>query len=67
MAGQKSRRTPSTRGMRRSHDTLTKPALSVEPTTGETHRRHHVQQADKASPAYYRGKKVIDAAEDDAE
>ena len=42
MAVQKSRRTPSTRGMRRSHDKLSKPAVSVEPTTGETHRRHHV-------------------------
>lgn len=31
MAVQKSRRTPSTRGMRRSHDALTTSALSVEP------------------------------------
>lgn len=55
MAVQKSRRTPSTRGMRRSHDGLAKPAVSVEPTTGETHRRHHV-----SPDGYYRGKKVIE-------
>lgn len=62
MAVQKSRRTPSTRGMRRSHDRLKKPAVSVEPTTGETHRRHHVSK-----DGYYRGKKVIDTADDAAE
>ncbi len=54
MAMQKSRKTPSTRGMRRSHDALKPPTLSVEPTSGETHRRHH------SSPdGYYRGRKVI--------
>lgn len=58
MAVQKSRRTPSTRGMRRSHDRLRKPAVSVEPTTGETHRRHHV-----SPDGYYRGKKIIDTSE----
>ena len=36
MAVQKSRRTPATRGARRSHDKLKKPALSVDPTSGET-------------------------------
>lgn len=62
MAVQKSRRTPSTRGMRRAHDKLEKPAVSVEPTTGETHRRHHV-----SPDGYYRGKKVIEAAEESPE
>ena len=62
MAVQKSRRTPSTRGMRRSHDRLKKPAVSVEPTTGETHRRHHV-----SPDGYYRGKKVIETADETAE
>ena len=55
MAVQKSRKTPSTRGMRRSHDALSAPTLSVEPTTGETHLRHHVSPG-----GYYRGRKVID-------
>jgi large subunit ribosomal protein L32 len=55
MAVQKSRRTPSTRGMRRSHDSLKAPALSVDPTTGETHLRHNV-----SPEGYYKGVKVID-------
>lgn len=54
MAVQKSRRTPSTRGMRRSHDKLRGKTLSVEPTTGETHLRHHV-----SPDGFYRGKQVI--------
>ncbi len=54
MAVQKSRKTPSKRGMRRSHDALTGATLSVEPNTGETHRRHHV-----SADGYYRGRKVI--------
>lgn len=54
MAVQKSRKTPSRRGMRRSHDSLSRSALSVEQTTGETHLRHHV-----SPDGYYRGRKVI--------
>ena len=54
MAVQKSRRTPSTRGARRSHDKLSKKTLSIEPTTGETHLRHHV-----SPDGFYRGKQVI--------
>ena len=57
MAVQKSRKTPSKRGMRRSHDALGTPTLSVDPTSGETHRRHHV-----TADGFYRGKKVIDTA-----
>ena len=55
MAVQKSRVSPSRRGMRRSHDALKKPALSVDKTSGETHRRHHV-----SADGYYRGRKVLD-------
>ena len=55
MAVQKSRKTPSTRGMRRSHDALKAPTLSIDPTTGETHQRHHV-----SPEGYYKGRKVID-------
>jgi len=54
MAVQKSRKTPSKRGMRRSHDALKGPTLSIEPTTGETHRRHHI-----SADGYYRGRKVL--------
>ena len=60
MPVQKSRRTPSTRGMRRAHDKLAKPALSKDPTTGETHLRHHI------SPnGFYRGRKVMQTKNDD--
>ncbi len=55
MAVQKSKVSPSKRGMRRSHDKLTARQLSTDPTTGETHLRHHV-----TADGYYRGKKVID-------
>src|SRR5207248_2937826 len=39
MAVQKSRKTPSRRGMHRSHDALARPALSTDPQSGETHLR----------------------------
>lgn len=54
MAVQQNRKTPSKRGMRRAHDELTGPTLSVDPTSGELHRRHHV-----TADGYYRGKKVV--------
>ena len=54
MAVQQNKKTPSKRGMRRSHDSLKSAALSIEPTTGETHLRHHV-----SPDGYYRGRKVI--------
>ncbi|MFM8453855.1 MAG: 50S ribosomal protein L32 [Gammaproteobacteria bacterium] len=54
MAVQKSRKTRSTRGMRRSHDALTAPTLSVDAETGALHRRHHI-----SPEGYYRGRQVI--------
>ena len=54
MAVQQNRKTPSKRGMRRSHDALKGPALSVDAVTGEVHRRHHV-----TAEGYYRGRKVL--------
>lgn len=54
MAVQQNKSTPSRRGMRRAHDALSKPTLSEDPTTGETHRRHHI-----TADGYYRGKKVL--------
>lgn len=64
MAVQQNRKTSSKRGMRRSHDALDSATLSVEPTTGETHRRHHV-----SADGYYKGRKVIadKVVEDDDE
>ena len=55
MAVAQDHKSRSKRGMRRSHDALKPPTLSVEPTTGEIHRRHHVSPT-----GYYRGRKVID-------
>ncbi len=55
MAVQKSRVSPSRKGMRRAHDSLSAKQLSTDVTSGETHIRHHVTK-----DGYYRGKKVID-------
>jgi large subunit ribosomal protein L32 len=46
--------------MHRAHDFLSKPALAVEPTTGETHRRHHISPT-----GFYRGKKVVKTKADE--
>lgn len=54
MAVQQNRKTPSKRGMRRAHDSLSAATLSVDTTTGETHRRHHV-----SPDGFYRGRQVI--------
>lgn len=59
MAVQQNRKSRSKRGMRRAHDGLSNPTLSVEPTTGETHRRHHV-----SPDGYYRGRKVMASDEE---
>ena len=59
MAVQKSKKTRSRRGMRRSHDALTGATLSVESTTGETHLRHHV-----SPDGFYRGRKVVATSND---
>ncbi len=54
MAVQKSKKSTSRRGMRRSHDSLTAETLSVDSTSGELHLRHNV-----TADGYYRGRKVI--------
>jgi len=59
MAVQQSRKTPSRRGMRRSHDSLKNPTLSTDPTTGELHRRHHI-----TADGFYRGKQVVQNVEE---
>ena len=53
MAVQKNRKTPSKRGMRRSHDALSKPTLSIDSVSGELHRRHHI-----TPDGFYRGEKI---------
>lgn len=57
MAVQKSRKTPSKRGMRRAHNALEAPKLSEDLETGETHYRHHI-----TTSGYYKGKKVVNSA-----
>ena len=59
MAVQQNKKTRSRRGMRRSHDALGGPTLSIEPTTGETHRRHHV-----SADGFYRGRRVLSGRDD---
>ena len=60
MAVQQNRKTPSKRGMRRSHDSLRGPTLSSDPTTGELHRRHHITK-----DGFYKGKVVVEQPVDD--
>ena len=55
MAVQQNKKSRSRRDMRRSHDALRKPTLSVDQTSGETHRRHHI-----TADGYYRGRQVLD-------
>ena len=62
MAVQKSRKSPSKRGMRRAHDALTTATLSTDRTSGELHRRHHV-----TPNGFYRGRKVSEPAAVDSE
>ncbi len=58
MAVQKSKKSTSRRGMRRSHDALTAKTLSTDPTTGEVHLRHHI-----SPDGYYKGRKVLNTEE----
>jgi large subunit ribosomal protein L32 len=54
MAVQQNKKSPSKRGMHRSHNALVVPGIAVEPTTGETHLRHHISPT-----GFYRGRKVL--------
>ncbi len=58
MAVQKSKKSTSRRGMRRSHDALTAKTLTTDPTTGEVHLRHHI-----SPDGYYKGRKIINTEE----
>jgi len=59
MAVQKSKKSRSRRGMRRSHDAISAPTFSIDETSGETHLRHHI-----TPDGFYRGKRVVDAKEE---
>ena len=60
MAVQKSKKTRSRRGMRRSHDALSSTTLSEDSTSGEIHRRHNV-----TAEGFYRGRQVIGKSQED--
>ena len=62
MAVQKNRKTRSKRDKRRTHQKIRKPAISMDPLTGDIHLRHHV-----SPDGIYRGEQVvrIDAGTDD--
>ena len=60
MAVHQNKKSPSRRNMRRSHDKLSAPPIAVEPTSGETHLRHHVSPT-----GFYRGKKVIQTRDEE--
>ncbi len=62
MAVQKSKKSRAKRGTRRAHDSLKNPTLSIDATTGETHRRHHV-----SPDGFYRGKQVVEQKEETEE
>ncbi len=60
MAVQKSRKSRSRRDMRRSHDRMELPTLSIDATTGEKHRRHHMTK-----DGFYRGRQLFTVSQDD--
>jgi large subunit ribosomal protein L32 len=67
MAVQQSKKSRSRRGMRRAHQALKTCALSVDATTGELHKRHHMTKE-----GYYKGHRIIvsqamTSTEDDTE
>ncbi len=57
MAVQQNRKSRARRDMRRSHDAITGPTLSIDQTTGEVHRRHHVTK-----DGFYRGRQLFAVA-----
>jgi large subunit ribosomal protein L32 len=60
MAVQQNKKSPSKRGMHRSHQNYTAQTLSSDSNTGELHMRHHI------SPnGMYRGKKVVKTKSED--
>ena len=54
MAVQKSRKSKSKKGMRRSHHALSTSAMSVDKTTGVKHLRHHI-----GKDGFYMGNEIV--------
>lgn len=55
MAVQQNKSTRSRRGMRRAHHALRLSVISIDKTSGEIHRRHHL-----TNDGIYRGCKMIE-------
>lgn len=61
MAVQQNRKSRSRRDMRRSHDKMSDVAtLSIDSTTGEKHRRHHMTK-----DGFYRGRQLFKVSQED--
>ncbi|OOS19555.1 50S ribosomal protein L32 [Moraxella lincolnii] len=60
MAVQQNRKSRSRRDMRRSHNHMSVAELSVDATTGEKHRRHHMTK-----DGFYRGRQLFTVKQDD--
>lgn len=54
MAVQQNKKSPSKRGMHRSHNALGTPGTALDGNTGEVHLRHHI-----TPNGFYRGRKVL--------
>ncbi len=59
MAVQQNKKSPSKRGMHRSHNALVTPGLTIDAVTGEIHRPHHITPT-----GFYRGRKVLKTKQD---
>lgn len=59
MAVQQNRKSRSRRDMRRSHDRISLPELSIDSTTGEKHLRHHATK-----DGFYRGRQLFKVSQD---
>lgn len=60
MAVQQNKKSPSKRGMHRSHNAISVNGIAIEPKTGEAHLRHHI-----SPKGFYRGNKVLTTKEAD--
>ncbi|AGF47015.1 large subunit ribosomal protein L32 [Candidatus Kinetoplastibacterium desouzaii TCC079E] len=60
MAVQQNKKSPSKRGMHRSHDFLDLSPTTVDSKTGEMHLRHHI-----TPNGFYRGRKVLKSKDND--
>mgnify|MGYP005751807323 CR=1 FL=1 len=59
MAVQQNRKTRSKRGMRRAHDAIGGPTLTVDETSGETRLRHHVSLSRKEGSGHRRRRVIV--------